>query len=505
MILFLLLLFLLLLPLYARKKSNLPPGPRGLPLIGNLHQIPAKQPWRRFRAWHKRYGPLVSIRFGQRQMIILGNYRIAQAFLDRRSKTYSSRPELFSQLGGGTPHTLFLPTGPRWRAHRRIHASFLASRQTTRYRPLQDVESRQVLAELLTSNDFAARFHRYSASLAFSLAYGRRIARGDEPEVQAIERIVRELFQAVNPVLAAFPLLSALPAWLAPWRRAAARLHDAQQQLFLALGATAMETPSWNWTLAASRTREAQAMSAAERAWVTGITFEAASDTTTLSLEFVIRACVLYPEAVRQVQEEISSILRGDDLPGWEDLDRLPRLDAFLLEVYRMFPTSPAFGAFHAAQEDDVYEGYSIPRGTAVVTNNHSLGFDEETFGDPWSFRPDRWLQDPTLPMSNFGYGRRICPGQHLAHSSIRLITARLLWGFDISGVPGQSTDPHDITDGLLARPTPFEARFSPRSPQHKTRIEMAWQEAEKDVDVILRQIGSSQPDGILGVRSVTE
>jgi hypothetical protein len=43
---------------YRKRGQRLPPGPRGLPLLGNLLQVPIKKNWVVFHRWQKDYGEL---------------------------------------------------------------------------------------------------------------------------------------------------------------------------------------------------------------------------------------------------------------------------------------------------------------------------------------------------------------------------------------------------------------------------------------------------------------
>jgi hypothetical protein len=46
----------------------------------------------------------------------------------------------------------------------------------------------------------------------------------------------------------------------------------------------------------------------------------------------------------------------------------------------------------HVVTEDDVYKGFSVPKGTFVVTNLAALNFDPEVYADPHTFNPERFL-----------------------------------------------------------------------------------------------------------------
>jgi hypothetical protein len=84
----------------------LPPGPRGLPIFGNMYQVAAEYPWKQQVAWTEKYGPVFSLKLGQRTVIVLGTFKSASDLLDKRSRIYSNRPEFIVAAkyisGGGS-------------------------------------------------------------------------------------------------------------------------------------------------------------------------------------------------------------------------------------------------------------------------------------------------------------------------------------------------------------------------------------------------------------------
>jgi Cytochrome P450 len=114
---------------------------------------------------------------------------------------------------------------------------------------------------------------------------------------------------------------------------------------------------------------------------------------------------------------------------------------------------------------------------------------DPELFPDPESFRPERFiytdnprLKDFDLP---FGFGRRICPGMHLALDSIYINVVRMLWAFDISpgkGANGKNSYPGvwDFTKDYFSRPVRFECEIRPRSEKVKECIGREWDSAHE-------------------------
>ena len=75
---------------------------------------------------------------------------------------------------------------------------------------------------------------------------------------------------------------------------------------------------------------------------------------------------LLYPEVQRKAQAEIDQVIGNDRLPGYEDRQNLPYIDALVKEVLRWHPIAP-MNLPHTSTEDDIYEGYFIPKGALLI------------------------------------------------------------------------------------------------------------------------------------------
>ncbi|KNG45822.1 cytochrome p450 [Stemphylium lycopersici] len=156
-----------------RRRARLPPGPRGLPLIGNLHQAPKEAVWLTFHKWVKEYGNLVSVNFGGTTVIIVGDYETAKDLLDKRGNIYTSRPRLVmaQELICNNNHIMFKPFAEDFLLHQWLQAP--------------DMESKQLLLNLLDDSvDYAHQIEIFTSSVAYSMAYGLRIHTGKEWQVE---------------------------------------------------------------------------------------------------------------------------------------------------------------------------------------------------------------------------------------------------------------------------------------------------------------------------------
>jgi hypothetical protein len=397
--------------------------------------------------------------------------------------------------------------------HQRLQSSYLNNRAAQTYTPLQDFESKQLLVDLLSTNDFSARYSRYASSMIMSLAYGKRFVRGDESQLKRIQKVVENFIGAARVgvwIVDALPVLNYLPKLIAPWKRYADDLYAYESNVHGDNFTSAKESSSRNWSKHVSGKAAdlgsddyLRNIPSLELAYNLGIIFMAGSDTQTITLEFFTVAAVLNPQIMRKAQAELDAVVGADRLPTFLDSPKLPYVHAIIQEVLRWRPFL-ASGMPHAVTQDDEYMGYRIPKDSLVIANHWALGHDEAIFPNPEQFRPERWIEDPSLPVFAWGFGRRSCPGRHVAINSLFIIIARMLWAFDIEHTYEVKhndelkrvrceVDPMALEQGMSSRPVPFRAVFKVRSPKAEEVIRKEWEESEKDIDVVLEGIGNAQ------------
>ncbi|KAG6886455.1 hypothetical protein C0992_003898 [Termitomyces sp. T32_za158] len=134
-------------------------------------------------------------------------------------------------------------------------------------------------------------------------------------------------------------------------------------------------------------------------------------------------------EAQQKAQDEIDAVIGTNRLPDFSDRPNLPYVEALFREVMRWHPVLP-LGVSHAASEDDIYEGYFIPKGLLDSLHCTDLSFDfrdncyikymvcgamthdETQYPQPDLFLPERFF-DENGRLNNddavlaFGFGRR--------------------------------------------------------------------------------------------------
>jgi cytochrome P450 len=153
--------------------------------------------------------------------------------------------------------------------------------------------------------------------------------------------------------------------------------------------------------------------------------FVTGSETVSTTLKWTFFLLAQHPEVQEKVVDEISTVVGSREVALSDKLS-LPYVEATTLEIMRISHLAP-MGVPHSLNQDFVYKGFSFPKNAIVIANLYACHMSPDTWGDPWRFRPERFLSpDGKSIVRNkalipFGTGKRSCIGESLARDEVFL------------------------------------------------------------------------------------
>ncbi|KZO94601.1 cytochrome P450 [Calocera viscosa TUFC12733] len=494
----------------GKRDKSLPPGPPTRLIVGNLFDIPSRYAHLKFTEWSKQYGPVISCKLFGSTMVVLNDADSVMELMDKRSGSSSDRPPSYinSEFISANNHPL-LVSASRSVLMRKIYNTSLAQRRVPDYIPLQNAEAVATMRNIVHDpENFYEELRRLSCSLALTIAFGKRASTFSGKD--SIGFSVSHFYHVAHafnfflevgaaPPLDIFPILKYVPAAFAQWKGKAIRLREQMQKLYktMLLGEVKarLEKGQSNGCWMESVVQRSEASDDLMKAWVGGGMMEAGSDTTSSVLLTFMLAAVLHPDKVIKAQAELDAAVGADRSPKFEDLEALPYCNAFVLEVMRWRPITPA-GVPHLTSKDEMYNGMLIPAGSVLVQNTWAVLHDPAKYDRPELFMPERFLEhkfglkksmpeDPSSFRNTFGYGagRRICLGVYFAENTIKVMVSKLLWAYNFghkihakTGKPIHVRD-DDFHPGHITAPEPFQCTVTPRSNAHARIIEEEFKE----------------------------
>ncbi|KAI0643944.1 CyP450 monooxygenase [Trametes meyenii] len=489
----------------SSKTLPLPPGPKPLPIIGNMLDVPTNMMSQQFRDMSKQYGDIVHLDAFGTPIIILGSHEAAHELLDRRSANYSDRvPSVMRLISGWEWTFVLMPYGNEWRRRRKEMHQFMHPGAVAQYQPLQERETVKFLRQLLKKPDKFLHLVRYSfGSTIMRISYGMEVADEDDPYVNAVEEGVATFNEAFVPgafLVETFPSLQHIPRWFpgggfkriaAKWQKIAHHMRDAPFEKTLQTMREGTAEASIATVLMEKAQKYEGVVFEEEKVIardVSALAYVAGADTTISTVQTFFLAMACYPEVQLKARAELDAVVGPSRLPSFADRDSLPYITAVAKECLRWQSVVP-LGIPHRSLDDDEYKGYFIPAGSVVIANLWAFSRDPSVYPDPDRFYPERFLNDgkinPDVQDPNtfaFGYGRRVCPGKHFAEASLFLMVASILHAMTIEQVVDERGKPikpkAEMTYGVISYPVPFPCTIKARSPEAVSLIHRGLQDS---------------------------
>ncbi|KAN0137798.1 Cytochrome P450 [Lactarius tabidus] len=447
----------------------------------------------------EKYGDIVCLHVFGQVILVLSSLPAIKDLLEKRGEKYADRPML--PIQEILEMDWLIPTArvnEHWREGRMLLDRSLGPGATTSYRRMMEDKARLFLGQLLEApEDFLGHIGLFQGRLIMSLTYGYDLKDNNDQiiaaPVQATELVSRLIVPGAL-LVNHLPFLRHMPSWV-PWfnyesvaqqgRELSSRMINEPFNFVK----TTMQDGTAVQSLASEYLQETENLAAPQRQKQEVVIKEtlaslyaAGSDTTVSSLSSLFLALVLYPEVQKRARAELDTVVTRDKLPTFDDRPRLPYIDALCRELLRWQMVTP-LGVPHASTEDDVYNGFFIPKGAIMVANAWAILHNPDLYPDPEAFKPERFLNedgtlrdDPVITLA-FGIGKRICPGRHFVDATLFIVVSSVLSVFNVAKAKDKNGReiPVNVATSLesliVMHPEKFECSIVPRDGSAKDLI----------------------------------
>jgi cytochrome P450 len=186
--------------------------------------------------------------------------------------------------------------------------------------------------------------------------------------------------------------------------------------------------------------------------------FAAGTDTTSVTLSWILPQLVNNKPIMTRLVEEIDTVVGRDRSCQVSDFESMPLLDAVLNETLRRHP--PALVGLPSLVEEpiDLCNGkYRLPTGTFALMNIYGMHHSTEYWDNPMVWNPQRWIDNHDLRKNPafipFRVGARSCLGKFVAVAEAKLILVAILQRFNVESCDGNQILLEEKDDVMLNKP----------------------------------------------------
>uniref|UniRef100_A0A8C5QFZ0 Cytochrome P450 n=1 Tax=Leptobrachium leishanense TaxID=445787 RepID=A0A8C5QFZ0_9ANUR len=443
------------------RKSQMPPGPTPLPLIGNLLQLNLEELPENFTQLAQTHGNVFTIHFLNTPVVILFGYDTIKEALMDNGDVFSYRGKFPAMELVFKDNGILLSNGEKWKQLRRFGLTTLRNfgmGKRSMEERIQE-EAQCLIGELKKKNglpfDPTHSLNLAVANVICSVVFGQRFEYGDEGFLRLLQ-MMTDILDVLNSNMGL--MLNFLPNVF----RHLPGHHQKMFTFFSNLQGFFMEkVKEHKETLEESFPRDlidcylmqmkrekdnpTTEFNDENLFAIISNLFFGGTETTTMTLRHSLRILLKHPDVARKIQEEIDLVVGQGRCPSIEDRSKMPYTEAVLNEIQRFADIAP-LNLPHSVSHTVTFQGHRIPQGTMIFPMLSSALKDPKYFKNPQKFDPGNFLDDNGHFKKNeasipFSAGKRICPGEGLARMEIFLFVTSILQTFNLNSI----MDPADI------------------------------------------------------------
>ena len=466
-------------------RRRLPPGPRPLPLVGNLLDLSGGNGnlHHALARLARVHGPVMRLKLGLTTAVVISSRDAAREAFTRHDRALSARavPDMARAAGFSARSMIWLPASdPRWKTLRGVAAAHAFSpRSLAAARAVRERKARELVGYFRRRagqevGDVGEAVYGGVLNLVSSALFSVDVVDVDlgAESARGLRQLVEEIVDGI-----AKPNVSDLVPFLAPldlqgWRRWTARrfrdvfrildgivdrrLSAADEASSPAAASSEGGTHDGDFLDALLELLSAGKLTRDNVTTIMFDVFAAGTDTIAITVEWAMAELLRNPSAMAKVRAEIQgSVLGGKESVEEHDAVSLPYLQAVVKEAMRLHPVAPIFLPHQAAEDGVEIGGYAVPKGCTVIFLAWSIMRDPAAWERPDEFIPERFLdreeemgfRGKELEFIPFGAGRRQCPGLPMAERVVPLILASLLHAFEWRLPNGVSAEQLDVSE----------------------------------------------------------
>ncbi|CAK9154812.1 unnamed protein product [Ilex paraguariensis] len=465
----------IILKLLFSPKTNLPPSPLALPILGHLHLLKTP-PHRTLQSLSSHYGPIVFLRFGSRPVLLVSSPSLAEQLFTQLDVIFANRPKFLASKHITYNYTIlgFSPYGDHWRNIRRVTAIQIFSATSLNHSSSTRTEEiRFAVQKLFLGYEGASRkvdlssvFRELTFNVVTKMVAGKRWT-------ESMDMFGQSLLMNLCDYL---PFLK----WVGfrGSEKTLMDLHRRRNEFMQGLidehrqkkaGSSSPEQRKKTIVEALLSLQEAEPEYYTDDILkgIILIMFTAGIHTSALTMEWAMSLLLNHPDVLEKARSEINNHVQLGHLLEDSDLPKLPYLRCIVNETLRLFPAAPLLVP-HFSSGESTIEGYKVPQGTTLLVNAWAIHRDPTLWEEPNKFRPERFEGiekggDQGFKFIPFGMGRRACPGASLALRLVGLALGMFIQCFEWERVGSELVDLEEGNRGIiLAKVKGLEAMYKP-------------------------------------------